>query len=96
MVLPTGTGINPGVASEAIPAAAYEMAQLYRHYLHLPGMQATQDKVTAYEMALVAYHEGETDVDSAVKSCGKAHWLSCQSAAKNRDAAHYLQQVFYT
>lgn len=92
--LPTGTGINPALPEEALPAAAYEMSLLYSHYLHNKAVQVPQDEVAAYSMALAAYNAGTTAVDQAVSTCGKIRWLDClDSQQKNHITRNYVHVV---
>ncbi len=75
--LPAGVGIDPTVPAQALPAAAYTMSMLYNHYRQNPRMQAAQDTLAAYTMALAAYNTGSAAVDNAVQTCNIAGWLDC-------------------
>jgi hypothetical protein len=78
--LPAGVGIDPTVPAEALPAAAYTMSMFYNHYRQNPLVQASQDTLAAYTMALAAYNAGLSVVDRAVSTCGSiktAGWLDC-------------------
>lgn len=78
--LPAGIGIDPTVPMQALPAAAYTMSMLYDHYRRNPLVQAAQDTLAAYTMALAAYNAGSSAVDRAVHTCGSiktAGWLDC-------------------
>lgn len=92
--LPAGNGIDPALPGEAIPAAAFEMALLYTHYIHNHLLHIPQDDVEAFKMALAAYHSGQKNVDWAVKSCGKTHWLGClDNKQKNHATSNYINTI---
>jgi hypothetical protein len=86
--LPAGVGIDPTVPEQALPAAAYTMSVLYNHYRQNQHVQAAQDTIVAYTMALAAYNAGSQAVDNAVNTCKVANWLNCRD---HQQADHHTR-----
>lgn len=85
-----GHGADPTQPEQALPAAAYVMSTLYRHYL----TQDPQNQFEAYRMALAAYNTGSATVDNAVNTCTTTNWLSCiNNVQSDHHTANYIQAI---